>query len=212
MLSAREALEEFVLIASPSHGTTIALPAQLGEMLFGLLGLDALPIGLSPEALYQFSPNSDFVAAVNTVDETPGDIDYSNLYTLTDELVQPVVPVPTAALDFGEDNPRVANILLQDVCPTQIADHVTIGTTDTLAFELALDAISNPGPADFQRAGGAALCAMLPIDLAALAMPESASALLTILEDDIGTGLPDPHLANSEPALMPYAQAALDQQ
>lgn len=210
--SAREALEDFVLIAGPNHGTIVSLPAQLNASLFELLGLSNFPVGLAPESIYQFLPDSDFVAAVNSEDETPGDIDYTNLYTLTDELVQPAVPVPTAALDFGQDNPRVSNILLQDVCPTQVADHVTIGTTDTLAFMLALDAISNPGPADFQRAGGASLCAMLPIDLAALAMPENAAALLTILEDDLQTGLPDPHLSNREPPLMPYAQDALDAQ
>lgn len=204
--STREAVADFVLIAGPNHGTDIAVPAALANTLFTLLGLENLGVGLLPEALYQFAPDSNFVAAVNSVDETPGDIDYTNLYTLFDELVQPAAPVPTAALDFGQGNPRVSNILLQDVCPGYFAEHVSIGTTDTLAFMLALDAISNPGPADFERAGGSGLCAMLPIDLAALAMPENATGLLTILQDSLAGGAPDPHLASGEPPLMDYAQ------
>ena len=51
--------------------------------------------------------------ALNSEDETPGEIDYSNIYTQFDELVQPVSPVPTAALDWQQGNPKVANILIQ---------------------------------------------------------------------------------------------------
>lgn len=204
--SAREALADFVLIAGPNHGTLVASPASLGQQLFDVLGLDLLP-GLGvPAVFYQFPPDSDFIASLNAGDETPGDIDYTNLYTLFDELVQPAAPVPTAALDFGRDNPRVANILLQDVCPGYPAEHLTIGTTDTLAFALALDAISNPGPADFERAGGASeLCGLLPIDLETLLMPERAADLLTIVADSLSGGPPDPHLATSEPPLRDYA-------
>ncbi|MDT0636417.1 lipase, partial [Salinisphaera sp. W335] len=124
------ALEDFVLIAGPNHGTTVAFPADLLGSLFETLGLGGLPVGLLPESIYQFARGSDFVTALNAGDETPGDIDYTNLYTVFDELVQPVSPVPTAALDFGKDNPQVANILLQDVCPGHLTEHITIGTTD----------------------------------------------------------------------------------
>lgn len=205
--SAREAVADFVLIAGPNHGTSIAIPATIGETLLDLLGLSSLPVGTAPEAVYQFSPDSDFVAVLNAEDETPGEVEYTNLYTLFDELVQPAAPVPTAALDFGKDNPKVANILLQDVCPGHLAEHLTIGTTDTLAFALALDAISNPGPADPERAGGAAeLCGLVPIDLETLVMPQRAQDLLTIVAASAQNGLPDPHLASGEPPLKPYAE------
>lgn len=208
--SARDALADFVLIAGPNHGTAVARPAALGEILFETLGLDMLPgLGL-PAVLYQFEPASNFLAALNAGDETPGDVDYTNLYTRLDELVQPTDPEPTAALDLGENNPRVANILLQDVCPGHPAEHLTIGTTDTLAFALALDAISNPGPADVERAGGASqLCGLLPVDLESLAMPQRVMDLLTIVADSLGSLALDPHLAPSEPPIMPYAQADL---
>lgn len=208
--SARAALQDFVLIAGPNHGTTVSQPTDLLQGLLGATGLDILKLGL-PESLYQFSPNSKFNAAINTVDETPGDIDYTSLYGNTDELVEPAAPIPTAGLDFGKNNPHVANILLQKVCPLHITDHVTIGTTDPLAFALALDAISHPGPANFQRAGGDTLCSLLPLDLNTLVRPESATELLSIVAGELQTDLPDPHLAAGEPPLRPYAQAALDQ-
>src|SRR3546814_19493292 len=93
-------------------------------------------MGGVPEVFYQCSPDAKFVAALNAEDETRGDISYTSLYSgFYDVLVEPAAPVPTAARDFQQDNPQVANILLQDVCPGRFVDHVTIGLTDRLAFE-----------------------------------------------------------------------------
>src|SRR3546814_8818211 len=103
-----------------------------------------------------------------------------------DELVEPAAPVPTAALDFQQDNPQVANILLQDVCPGRFVDHVTIGLTDRLAFELAVDAITHPGPANVDRvrdaAGGqTALCGALPIVPSQVIAPQIVTGLIDAL-------------------------------
>lgn len=205
--SARNAVEDFVLQAGPNHGTVIADPT----LLLAELGIPVPPGSASapllPAAFRQFPPNSAFVMATNTGDETPGDVDYTTIYTITDELVQPVFPVPTAALEFGQDNPRVSNILLQDVCLLNVVDHVTIGTIDRLAFELAVDAITNPGPADVTRAGGAALCLNpLPIIADPALASAGVTALLDILQRDAAAGLPDLHLVDAEPPLKPYAQ------
>ncbi|MGQ0620703.1 MAG: esterase/lipase family protein [Panacagrimonas sp.] len=210
--SARAIVSDFVLFAGPSHGTNVALPGAVLEALFDTLGLGELPIGLLPEVIYQFTPGSDFVTALNAGDETPGEVDYTSIYTLFDELVRPVLPVPTAALDFDQNNARVANILIQDVCPGYLTEHGTIGTTDPVAFALAVDAISNPGPADVERAGGPSeLCRLLPVDLAALLSAPIVTGLLEIVADSLGRGLPHPHLAASEPPLMPYAMDELGQ-
>jgi triacylglycerol lipase len=194
--SARNAVADFVLIAGPNHGTLVADPTGQGVQN---------PLGM-PAAFYQFSSGSNFITALNAGDETPGDIDYTNLYTLTDELVQPVLPEPTAALDWRQDNPRVANILMQDVCPLNLVDHVTIGTTDRIAFELAVDAISNPGPANVARAGGMALCLNpLPLIADPSLAADGVNILLDILQRDAAAGLPDLHLATEEPPLKDYA-------
>lgn len=210
--SARNAVEDFVLQAGPNHG--LALSAQSGQLstLLTALGLNNLPIGLLPATFFQFSPNSNFTKVVNMGDETPGDVDYTTLYTQFDELVQPYAPVPTAALDWQQNNPHVSNTLLQDVCPGYIVDHVTIGTTDALAFALTLDAISNPGPASVERAGGAAKLCALPVlpqeNIGSYTLP----GFLDVLPTEGVNSIPNPHLVTAEPALKPYAQAVLDGQ
>lgn len=189
--SARNAVEDFVLQAGPNHGILIA--SQGG-----------MPTG-QPPATYQFSSTSKFVAAVNSGDETPGDISYTNLYSLFDELVQPATPVPTAALDFGKNNPKVANILIQDICTGRFVDHVSIGLTDRVSFELTLDAISNPGPASVERVGGAAkLCGLAPFVPDQLVASSAITAMLGILQKESPPGaIP---LTQEEPPLKPYAR------
>lgn len=192
--SARNAVEDFVLQAGPNHGTSNApalpvLPATTGM----------------PAAFYQFTPGSNFTKAVNSVDETPGDISYTSIYTQFDELVQPASPIPTAALDWKQNNPKVSNILIQDVCPGRFVDHVTIGLTDRVSFELALDAISNPGPASIERLGGAAkLCGLASFVPDQIIASSAVTAMLGILPKE--SGAPDLHLVKEEPALKSYAQ------
>lgn len=206
--SAREAVQDFVLIAGPNHGTLIA---ELNPLT--LLPLDRLPISLplvgTPGAILQFRPGSNFIAALNAGDETPGNIDYTTLYSQFDELVQPVAPVPTAALDFGQDNPRVANLLLQSICPGRLVTHFTIGLTDRLTFELVLDAISNPGPANVERAGGPSrLCGLAPIIPDQIVSPQAALAVGTIVQAIVRNGPPSVQFLTEEPPLKPYAASA----
>ncbi len=204
--AARESVSDFVLLAGPNHGTTVALGFDAVSDLLVSLGLGELPVGLLPEALYQFARDANFIAALNAGDETPGDIDYTSIYTQFDELVQPVAPVPTAALEFGQGNKRVSNILVQDICPGYLTEHGTIGTTDPVAFALAVDAISHEGPADVERAGGpSGLCGLLPVDVTVLLQAPLVSGMLAIVAEIVATGVPDPHLATAEPPLMPYA-------
>lgn len=198
--SARAAVDDFVMLAGPNHGTE---RAQNG----GLLPLLSA-VGLVPEVIYQFAPRSQFMQATNAGDETPGEISYTVLYTELDELVQPVRPVPTAAVDYGLDNPRVANILLQDVCPGRFVDHVTIGLSDRLAFELVLDALSHDGPADVVRAGGAELCGLAALVPEQIVAPDAVQDVVSVLQQEPVNGLPEPHFATEEPPLQDYAQTA----
>lgn len=198
--SARNAVDDFILLAGPNHGTE---QVTLGGV-FPIL----TAVGLVPEVLYQFAPESKFMAATNAGDETPGDISYSAIYTLLDELVRPVEPVPTAALEFGAENPKVANILLQDVCPGRIVDHVTIGLTDRLTFDLVIDALEHDGPANVIRAGGMGLCGLAPIIPEQIVAPTAVQGLISVLREEPANGLPQLHPADAEPPLKPYAQAA----
>ncbi|MDX1496635.1 MAG: alpha/beta fold hydrolase [Salinisphaeraceae bacterium] len=200
--SARDAVGDFILHAGPNHGTTGgAGSTPFYEVLGGVVGV--------PMAFYQMATDSNFLNALNADDETPGDIEYTTIYTQFDELVQPAAPVPTAALDWGIDNPKVSNILLQDVCPLLLADHVTIGITDATTFALTLDAILNDGPADIERAGGPDLC-VLPALVPGVSLPPTFLLdMAGLLPMEIENGLFDPQLANEEPTLKPYAQSAV---
>lgn len=211
--SARDVVDDFVMIAGPNHGTVIADPLSIvNNLLGGVLpvGTDNVPL---PEAFHQFSPDSDYTRVSNLDDETPGDIDYTTLYTLFDELVQPVAPIPTAAVDFGQDNPKVSNILIQDVCPGYITEHALIGIADGLAFKLALDAINHPGPADVARAGGADLCNLPLLPQVSLSLPGLISGGAGLPALEIENGAPSAlYLSMGEPPLRDFAQARLDQE
>lgn len=202
--SARDALDDFVMLAGPNHGTTAT--AGLTSALAQVPGLSSLPVGLLPESFYQFDPSSNFVKAMNTGEEAPGEVSYTSIYSgFYDELVEPATPVPTAGLDWGQSRANIANILLQDVCPGRFVDHLTIGLTDALTFALVLDALENPGPANPQRAGGSSLCGLVPIVPGQVIAPEAVSGIIQALEQEPANGLPNPHLASAEPPLKPYA-------
>ena len=150
--SVQSELADFVMLASPNHGVAYAPSAHQS------------PYPL-PAVFFQFDPNSHFIAALNAGDETPGNVDYSSIYsTLHDEAVQPDGPVPTAGLDWGHAGPHVKNLAPQEVCPGRLVDHLTIGTTDRLTQELVIDAITHDGPVNPARvAAGAAVRGPRPI-------------------------------------------------
>jgi hypothetical protein len=185
-------VDDAVLVAPPSHGTDVA---SLG----GGGGIDM------PAAFFQMASRSRFVNALNAGDETPGDVSWSVLYTELDELVQPVAPVPTAPLDWQHEPANVRNVLIQDVCPGRIVDHLSIGTTDRLSQELVLDALAGPGPVDPARLGPAsALCALPDQYVSAGQVP----ALLSQLTNSLQSGMFDFHATSAEPPLKPYAAEA----
>ena len=42
----------------------------------------------------------------------------------------------------------ITNVALQDVCPADASEHLAIGTYDPVAYALAVDALTHPGPAE----------------------------------------------------------------
>lgn len=123
------AVDDLVMLATPNHGT---VPADL-----------AYEFGCFP-ACYQMASQSNFIAALNRDGETPGDISYTSIYSLTDQLVQPAAPEPTAAIEGA------ANILVQDLCPGRPVEHVQFAY-DAVVHSMVIDALTNSGPADPSR-------------------------------------------------------------
>ena len=124
------AVDDIVTLATPHHGTVV--------------GDAACVSGACDPAVWQMRPSANFIAALNGGDETPGSIDYTSIYSIHDELVQPAVPDPTAALDGG------TTISIQDVCPGRAVNHGA-EPVDAAVFAVAMDALTHPGPADPAR-------------------------------------------------------------
>jgi triacylglycerol esterase/lipase EstA (alpha/beta hydrolase family) len=89
----------------------------------------------------QQQAGSDFLTALNSPDETPGDVDYTQVTTRYDQVV---VPYTSA---FLAEDPRSTNITLQDRCPADVAEHLGI-PMDPQAIAWVLHAFDREGPAD----------------------------------------------------------------
>jgi hypothetical protein len=125
----RGAVDDLVLLASPNHGIVAAdLCARSGNCW---------------PAVWQMASGSHFLAALNGGDETPGRVSYTNVYSRTDELVEPSTTVPLTG---------ASNVAVQDVCPGRPVHHG--GLLDDLpTWRLVLDAVTHPGAADPRRVG-----------------------------------------------------------
>ena len=51
---------------------------------------------------------------------------------------------------------RITNVATQDICPANTSEHFIIGTTDPVAYALAMDALDHDGPASEARVDRAA--------------------------------------------------------
>ncbi len=211
----RELVDDLILIAAPNFGIT--------DFDSGLQMLDfpgAPTESQQPASIHQMTIGSNYLAALNSIDQTPGDISYTNLYTEYDEVVQPVTPIPTAALEYYDSgkprvdptkphkslNPNVSNILLQEFCPGRLVEHAMIGLLDSVTFELAVDALNHPGPAMVERAGGPETLCPLPLLPLPAFTPTMLIGLLDTLASEAGASFPELHLSEQEPPLKPYAR------
>ncbi len=70
-------VNQFVSIAGPNHGTTLALACTLFL-----------------EPCREMTPGGSFLKALNAVDETPGPVDYLTIRSICDEIVVPFTSTP----------------------------------------------------------------------------------------------------------------------
>lgn len=130
----RPLVDDLVGLASSNHGTETAKPGCLQACA---------------PSYHQQRSDSAFTAALNSIQEAFPGVDYTVAYTWGDEIVTPNVGPTASSPVRGEGS--IANIALQAVCPGHAADHVTIGTTDAVAYAIVVDALDHDGPADASR-------------------------------------------------------------
>jgi triacylglycerol lipase len=97
-----------------------------------------------PSLWQQRTSGSAFQAVLNAGDTTPGAVSYTSVYSLTDEIIQPVAPAPVAAIRGA------TNIAVQDICPGRYVGHVQ-SASDAAYYGVVLDALTHVGPADPSR-------------------------------------------------------------
>jgi triacylglycerol lipase len=121
-------IDDLIGLAPSNHGTDTPLAPFAG--------------GGCPSCADQIA-GSDFLTKLNAGDETPGRVSYTVVETKYDEVVTPY----TSA--FLADGPRTTNVLLQDKCPLDLSEHVSI-QYDPAALQWVENALGRKGPA---RAG-----------------------------------------------------------
>jgi hypothetical protein len=123
----RKKVSDAILAAGTQHGTNLGL------------GSCSATAPCAP-ADWQQMAGSHLLRAINSQpDETPGNVSYTTVRSLTDETVQPQGGKhPTSALDGA------SNVLIQGVCPGRTTSH--IGTIlDSVTFAAFTDAVAHPG-------------------------------------------------------------------
>lgn len=191
--AARSNVDDLVLLAGPQHGTSIVE----GYGLFGDRG--GCQPTLCTGAMWQFDPDSQFVAAMNSRQETFPENDVTSIYTELDLMVQPTESSELAPAP-GADN--VENILIQDLCPARPVDHAFL-FIDHVMYTLATDAFRGDGPAD---RGSVELtdCARGPFE-----GTDPVLGLQIGLDSIVEQRGWEHEPTDEEPALMPYAEDAV---
>jgi hypothetical protein len=103
-----------------------------------------------PAAFWQQRASAAFIGALNSFKETFAGISYTAIYTRLDEVVTPNLDDSgSSSLRTGDG--KIENQLVQEICPADSSDHLNMGSFDAVGYALALDALSNAGPADPAR-------------------------------------------------------------
>ncbi|MGW1228093.1 esterase/lipase family protein [Streptomyces sp. NPDC002530] len=117
-------------LAPDNHGTTLLGLTKLLPYFPGAAYLlEAGTPGLADQVA-----GSPFVTRLNSVPDTVPGVRYTVISTRYDEVV---TPYRTQFLD----GPGVRNVLLQDLCPLDVSEHVAIGTVDRIAFHEVANAL-----------------------------------------------------------------------
>ncbi|MFJ8767246.1 esterase/lipase family protein [Streptomyces clavifer] len=122
-LGGADKVNALIGIAPDNHGTTLL---GLTRLLPYFPGIEDLLTTNTP-ALADQVAGSPFMTRLNAGGDTVPGVRYTVIATQYDEVV---TPYRTQYLS----GPNVRNVLLQDLCPVDLSEHVAIGTIDRIAF------------------------------------------------------------------------------
>jgi triacylglycerol esterase/lipase EstA (alpha/beta hydrolase family) len=119
-------VDDLVGLSPSNHGTTNPFAPALGTTC---------------PACAQQAAGSPFITQLNSGDESPGPVSYTNVVTRYDEVVTPYTS------GYLAPDAQVTNITLQDKCPNDTSEHLRT-PYDPPAIAITLDALAHSGPAD----------------------------------------------------------------
>jgi hypothetical protein len=184
----RAMVEDYVTFAGTNHGS-IAIDLSL----------------CTPRcapALWQQTLNSDYTQAINSYQETFDGISYTQIYTVTDQFVQPNLnDRGTTSLHTGDG--EISNIAVQDVCPATVNDHISVGTYDPVAHALTMDALDHDGPAEPDRIPASVCTEQFMPGVNPVQFPADLAGAYSVITEQLAL---HPRVAE-EPALADYTLA-----
>jgi pimeloyl-ACP methyl ester carboxylesterase len=143
----------------PDTRTMVDDEIGLSPSNHGTLDADVVCIPGCAPSFWQQADRSEFLKALNSYQETFAGISYTAAFTKTDEIVVPnFTQQGSSALHTGDG--AISNVAIQDICPLDLNEHLAIGTYDPVAYAIAIDALTHPGPADPSRVA-ASVCTQL---------------------------------------------------
>ncbi len=123
-------MNALVGIAPDNHGTTLL---GLTKLLPHFPGAEKFLNDKTPALADQIA-GSPFLTRLNEGGDTVPGVQYTVIATRYDQVV---TPYRSQYLD----GPNVRNVLVQDLCPVNISEHVAIGTIDRIAFHEVANAL-----------------------------------------------------------------------
>jgi pimeloyl-ACP methyl ester carboxylesterase len=133
----RKLVADVIGIAATNHGTL----AGSGY------GCD---LGCPAGTWQQIVPN-EFIPALNSYAETFAGISYTEIYTHEDVVATPNTDRSHCTTCLHTGGGQITDVAVQDICPGDQFEHIGLGTIDPVAYALAVDALTHPGPADPTR-------------------------------------------------------------
>lgn len=151
-LGGEDVVDDLIGLNSSNHGTDNPFAPPAGD-LGGCPACDQ-------QFPYQFSDDgNEFTEELNTGDETPGDVSYTQIASRFDEIILPYFSTFLEDEDAGDEPPAngpltaeldgdgTTNVCLQDMFPNNTTDHQAT-QFDPQTFSVVLNALGQEGPAD----------------------------------------------------------------
>lgn len=173
----------------------------------GTLDTDAVCQTTCSPADWQQASISHFIAALNSPVETWAGIFYTVVFSYTDEIVVPNESVASSSsLSTGAGT--IANIAVQTICPTDVSEHLAMGSYDPVGYALAIDAFTHAGVANPSRISSSVCTELYQPGVDPSTFAQNYAAYLEYVSEAQAGPPTGAASVSAEPTLAPYAASS----